>query len=149
VARGGSAAVSTGGSGTVSGGGGAPTGGSGQQGGSSAGGAGQTGGGACPDISVLFARPGPQGGCDGAACHVAGGTRPDLISPGVEARLVDVISSCKGRPYIGPDDSFLRDKLVGTPPDCNTFAMPFGSPGALNAEDKQCILDWIDEVSGG
>jgi hypothetical protein len=105
---------------------------------------------ACPDdISELFNRPGTQGGCDGGGCHVAGGQRPDLTSPGVEARLLNVASTCNGRPYISAADSFLEEKLVSAQPDCGGFPMPFSTPAALNAADEQCILDWIDEVAAG
>jgi hypothetical protein len=111
-----------------------------------------TGGGSsggCPDdITVLLNRPVSDGGCAGAACHVPGGTSPDLVSPGVEARLVDQPSQCNGRPYIGSDDSFLADKIGGEQPECG-FPMPFLQPDTLNEADRQCILDWIDEVSGG
>jgi hypothetical protein len=106
------------------------------------------GAGACPDdITVLFNRPSDQGGCAGAACHIAGATAPDLVSPNIEARLVGVTSQCEQRPYIGPDDSFLAEKISGSPA-CG-LAMPFLMPQALNAADEACILAWIDEVSGG
>lgn len=148
VGQGGSPPVAAGGSGSVSTGGNPPMGGqSGQQGGASQGGSDQTGGGSCPDdITVLFNRPGDQGGCDGMFCHRAGGQRPDMISPGVEERLLDVASNCMGIPYISAGESFLEEKLVG-PPRCNGFVMPLGAP--MPEEDRQCILDWIDEVSGG
>lgn len=105
--------------------------------------------GGCPDdITVLFDRPLADGGCAGAGCHVANGTPPDLVSPGLEARLIDVISTCNGRPFIGADDSFLADKISGERPECGS-PMPFLSADLLSADDRQCILDWIDEVSGG
>jgi hypothetical protein len=59
------------------------------------------------------------------------------------------MSTCNGRAYISASDSFLENKLVGTPPDCGGYPMPFLTPAALNAADKQCILDWIDEVAAG
>lgn len=149
VAQGGSAPLPTGGSGSVSIGGSASA---GEAGGSSEGGSGPEPSSNCPDdITVLFARPANQGGCEGGGCHVPDGTAPDLVSPGVEARLVNVISSCNGLPYIGAsiDDSFLANKIVADPLACSGFPMPFGTPGSLTEEDKQCILDWVDEVSGG
>jgi hypothetical protein len=143
VGQGGSAPVAAGGNGSVSAGGSAPVG----QGGSSSGGGGEpTGNGSCPDdITVLFARPVAQGGCDGAACHSPMKQTPDLVSPGVEARLLDVPSRCMSIPYISAGESFLEEKLEGDP-RCG-FAMPFG--GSMTPEDKQCVLEWIDEVSGG
>jgi hypothetical protein len=133
-----------------SGGGGTPVaaGGSAQAGAAGGGSAPTTGGGCPDDITVLLNRPVTDGGCAGGACHVPGGTSPDLVSPGVESRLVDVLSQCNGRPYIGADDSFLADKIGGQQPECG-FPMPFLQPDTLNDADRQCILDWIDEVSGG
>jgi hypothetical protein len=114
------------------------------------GGSGTSPAGGCPDnISELLNRPGAQGGCEGSGCHVSGGQRPDLTSPGVEARLLNVMSTCQGRPYISATDSFLEEKLVESSPDCGGQQMPFFMANALNAEDKQCILDWIDEVAAG
>jgi hypothetical protein len=151
VARGGTGSVSMAGA-TASGSGGSPaTGGAGVTGGSGSVGVQPPPTGNCPDdITVLFARPGSAGGCtQSGGCHEAGSPiKPDLVSPNIEVRLVDVASSCRGRPYIGADDSFLADKIVGSPPECNG-AMPFLSPQTLSAADEQCILDWIDEVSGG
>ncbi len=152
VARGGMGSVSMAGATAIGSTGGSPaTGGAGVTGGSGSGGVQPPPAGNCPDdITVLFARPGSEGGCtQSGGCHEAGSPiKPDLVSPNIEVRLVDVASSCKGRPYIGADDSFLADKIVGSPPECNG-AMPFLSPQTLNAADEQCILDWIDEVSGG
>ncbi len=160
----GGAPVGAGGSGSV-----LPLGGSGGTGAGGAGGTGSTGvggvagsagqgaggtgaqpSGNCPDdILVLFNRPGPQGGCAGPGCHIPNGTPPDLTSPGVETRLLNVTSTCNQRPYIGAADSFLEEKLVGSPPACGGLPMPFGTPAALSAEDEQCIIGWIDEVAAG
>ncbi len=112
-----------------------------------AGGTGAAAGGCPDDITVLFDRPIEQGGCNGAACHIPGATAPDLVSPNIESRLVGVTSQCEQRPYIGPGDSFLAEKIAGNPA-CG-LAMPFFMPQALSAADEACILDWIDEVSGG
>jgi hypothetical protein len=121
----------------------------GAAGGGSAPMAGAGSGGGCPDdITVLLARPLAEGGCSGPGCHIPQGTPPDLVSPGLEARLVDVLSTCNGRPYIGADDSFLADKIGVDAPECGS-PMPFLQSDLLNDADRQCILDWIDEVSGG
>jgi hypothetical protein len=104
--------------------------------------------GGCPDdITLLFNRPIEQGGCAGGACHEPGATAPDLVSPNPEQRLVDVTSQCAQRPYIGATDSFLEEKIAGSP-ECG-LAMPFFMPQALSAEDEACIVAWIDEVRGG
>jgi hypothetical protein len=108
-------------------------------------------GGGCPDdITVLFNRPIQQGGCAGGGCHVPGDTRPDLVSPNPEERLLNVQSQCMGMPYIGAsvEDSLLAAKIT-TPPDGCGLAMPFFMPQALSAEDEACILEWVTEISGG
>lgn len=100
----------------------------------------------CPeDITLIFARPMQQGGCQGAGCHSPGNTSPDLVSPNPEERLLDVPSQCNGRPYIALDDALLIDKLIGSPPECGS-PMPFGMPDALSAQDEACILAWVDAV---
>jgi hypothetical protein len=148
---GGSSALPLGGTGGSAGTGGSGTGGSGTGGGAGSAGQGGTAAtGSCPDdIAVLFNRPGSEGGCEGMGCHVPGGQTPDLTSPDVASRLLDVISTCNGRPYISASDSFLENKLVGNPPDCGGFPMPFFMTAALSAADKQCMLEWIDEVAAG
>jgi hypothetical protein len=89
-----------------------------------------------------------EGGCAGAGCHVTGGTPPDLTSPGVDARVLNVISNCNGRPYVGASDSVIEDKITGNPPECGS-PMPLFAETRLSAEDEACILQWIDEISGG
>jgi hypothetical protein len=148
---GGTSSVGNGGSGPGGGTGGGNPGGAGT-GGAGAGGAG--GGeptGQCPDdISELFNRPITEGGCDGQGCHIPGptGTPPDLVSPDPLSRLLDVQSSCQGRPYVGAGDSFLAEKITVATPSCGGAAMPFFMANALSAEDEACILQWIDEVTG-
>jgi len=117
-------------------------------------------GSACPDdITVLFARPSAQGGCtNGGGCHEPGSAvTPDLVSPGLEARLLNVMSRCskalngasvQPRPYIGGDDSFLEEKISADRPGCGE-PMPFFAEAALSAADEQCIVDWIAQVSEG
>jgi hypothetical protein len=147
-------------------GGSAATGGSGGTGGASttlppanggasstppAGGAGGSGSGCPADVTTLFNRPANKGGCADSGCHVAsGGITPDLVSPGVVERLLDVPSTCQGIPYIGASlaDSFLADKISGHPPKCNQ-PMPFFQEQALSAADEKCILDWVAQVGGG
>jgi hypothetical protein len=116
--------------------------------------------GGCPsDITVLFARPIAQGGCtQGGGCHEASSAiKPDLVSPGVATRLLNVPSSCSRsasgasvapRPYIGAADSFLEEKIGSDQPGCGSL-MPFFMDYALSAADEQCILNWIDQVAAG
>jgi len=119
------------------------------QGGSGQGGSGAEPGGCPEDITVLTNRPAMEGGCAGPGCHIQGGTPPDLTSPGVEARVRDVMASaaCSGRPYVGASDSVIEEKL--TNPDPCGEPMPLFAAGRLSAEDKACILEWIDEVAAG
>jgi hypothetical protein len=83
--------------------------------------------------------------------------KPDLLSPNVASRLLNVASLCskssagastQPRPYISKDDSFLQEKLSVGEPGCGR-QMPFFMEDKLSAADKQCILDWIKQVAGG
>jgi hypothetical protein len=132
--------------------------GTGSSTGTTGGGSGSSG---CPsDITVLFARPVAQGGCtSGGGCHEAASPiKPDLVSPNIAARLLNVPSTCsktssgmsvQPRPYIGATDSFLEEKIAGTPDTTCGISMPFFAPDALSAADEQCIIQWIDQVAGG
>lgn len=148
-----SGVAASGGSTAISNGGGAQTGGSNAGSGSTV----MNTASGCPqDITVLFNRPSTQGGCaSGGGCH-DGAVMPDLVSPNVLSRLLNVASSCTksasgatvpARPYIGKDDSFLEEKIAGSPTCGN--AMPFFMVDKLSANDRQCIVDWIDSVKGG
>lgn len=162
---GGSGAVpnGTGGAPSVVGGsgsGGIPTGSSGSPpvSGASGGGGLATGGGSttgpdgCPtDISVLFNRPGADGGCAGGLCHQPGVTPPDLVSPNPLPRLLNVQSpNCAGYSYIGatPEESLIFLKITTPPMGCG-LAMPFTMPEALSAEDEACITAWVTANAGG
>lgn len=126
-----------------------------------AGSSGMMAGGACPsDITVLFNRPVAQGGCtQGGGCHEAGSpTKPDLVSPGLAGRLLNIASSCsrdpsgasvQPRPYISAGDSYLEEKLtLGEQPACG-LPMPLLMDYALSATDRECIFNWIDQVAAG
>ena len=90
-----------------------------------------------------------MGGCAGAGCHVAGGTPPDLTSPGVEERVLNVISpTCNNLPYVGSPMSVIEDKITNPSPVCGA-EMPLLSANRLSAEDEACILEWIDGLTGG
>jgi hypothetical protein len=86
--------------------------------------------------------------CASAACHGAGAAQIDLLSSGVEMRLVGKPSSesttaqCKGRTLVATDgtDSLLLEKLNETPP-CG-LQMPLGS--SLTDTETKCISDWVD-----
>jgi hypothetical protein len=146
--------VGTGGTAPNGGSGGSPgvsgTGGQPSSGGTGQGGTGTEPAGCPSDITVLTNRPASEGGCAGAGCHVPGGTPPDLTSPGVEARVLDVASSaaCSARPYVGANDSVIEEKITNPDPSCGE-PMPFFAADRLNATDKACIVEWIDGVAGG
>ena len=83
---------------------------------------------------------------------------PNLVAPNVLSRLLNVASMCKktssgmsvaARPYIGKDDSFLKEKVAGTVNSECGVSMPFFMPQALSDADRKCIVDWIDSVKGG
>jgi hypothetical protein len=101
----------------------------------------------CPPVEDLLARPAAQGGCTGG-CHEAGRIVPDLTSPNVGERLLNLSSMCSGRPYIGADDSFLAEKIAGGDPECG-FAMPYLQSASLSSDDRECILEWVDRVASG
>ncbi|MET0413601.1 MAG: hypothetical protein ABW217_19995 [Polyangiaceae bacterium] len=168
---GGSAGTGSGGTSNLGGSSGAPASNGGSGGGGSGGtgnaqGTGGTGGGTpgtggtgggqqpppagnCPDdMTVLFSRSSAQGGCGDAGCHTPGDTSPDLVSPNVAMRLLNVASGCQSRPFISASDSFLLEKIEDISPACGS-QMPFFATQNLSAADRQCIVDWIDEVGGG
>ena len=77
----------------------------------------------------------------------------DLVSAGVQARLIDVPSGtpfCEGRLMIDstatePDVHLLIDKLQETP-SCGS-RMPFGAE-ALTTSEIECVRRWVDEALG-
>jgi len=81
--------------------------------------------------------------CGGSACHSAGAPmRVDLVTAGVEARLVDVASDCGGASYVSssdPESSYVLDKLSGQPA-CGV-TMPLGSD--LSDVEIECITRWV------
>jgi hypothetical protein len=92
-------------------------------------------------------------GCSGAICHIAANATtypPDLVSPGVEARLKNVASTtmaCMGNKYIDStniEGSLLLKKLTATP-GCG-IQMPFAKP-ALSQAKIDCIRSWVTSVA--
>jgi hypothetical protein len=76
--------------------------------------------------------------------------RIDLVSPGVQSRLLDKRSAssiCKDRLLIDGSGgaSLLIDKLDAMPP-CGS-RMPL--IGMLSAADRTCLEDWVNELGGG
>jgi len=102
------------------------------------------------DIQAVMAKPEnncTEGGCHGA--HPAAGL--DLLSPGVEERLVGVAATgedCGGSPLVDPADpgnSLFLQKI-----DSERFSlglacggiMPIGSEG-VSGEDLECFEKWV------
>ncbi|MBM4358873.1 MAG: hypothetical protein FJ096_12285 [Deltaproteobacteria bacterium] len=89
--------------------------------------------------------------CAGNSCHNATDAAGDLdlVSPGVEGRLVDVAAAtCKVlRVAPGkPEESFLYQKVADARPVCGD-RMPVGA--VLSAEQLGCLRDWIASLSVG
>jgi hypothetical protein len=72
----------------------------------------------------------------------------DLRTMGLAVRVVDVPSSCQGRPLVtmGPagPSGHLLDKLEGPVPGCGN-QMPFGGP-VLTAQEKACLREWAGQA---
>jgi hypothetical protein len=90
--------------------------------------------------------------CTGGACHDS--DQParglDLLSAGVENRLIDVASTgCVGEMLViagDPANSHLYEKLAGTQ-TCGERMPKGGTP--LSAEDLNCVSDWIAAMTPG
>jgi hypothetical protein len=89
-------------------------------------------------------------GCGLTGCHDKTSTVIDLVSPGVQTRLLDKVSTstiCKGRKLIDSSGgaSLLIDKLAAAPP-CGS-KMP--AIGTLSSADRTCLEDWVSDLGGG
>lgn len=99
------------------------------------------------DVVALF-----QGSCSGMGCHEAAmpAAMLDLVSEGVEARLIDVTSnSCSGWKLVtagSPEQSLLYQKVALDMPQCG-LRMPVAMP--LSDSEVQCIKQWIVDLAGG
>ena len=83
-------------------------------------------------------------------CHDRSSAILDLVSPGVQARLLDKASTsatCRPRVFIDGNGgaSLLIDKLDSAPP-CGS---PMPLIGMLNTADRTCLADWVEELGGG
>jgi len=105
-------------------------------------------GGGCPDaidVQVLL-----EDTCGSSVCHEGDGAGGgvDLISAGVAARTVDVpamgadgcVPSSVLIDSMNVDDSYLLEKLDGSPPECGD-EMPLFNP-TLTDEEFACVRDW-------
>ncbi len=86
--------------------------------------------------------------CAGPGCHAADipNVAPDLASPGVAERLIDVpTTACPDRVLIdsvNPAQSYLLESLKPSP-TCGG-QMPVG--GALSEADIACVEEWIGSL---
>jgi hypothetical protein len=89
--------------------------------------------------------------CNTSACHGPGAPQVDLVSSGVEARLIGQPSSdtgmCSGMTLVATDGSasLLADKVSKTPP-CGS-QMPLG--GMLTSDEATCLNAWVSSVDCG
>jgi hypothetical protein len=97
-------------------------------------------------VQEIFQRSCAQGGCHGATESAAA---LDLVSPGVESRLVNVLSAtCDGQIRVvpgQPDQSFLFAKVSSATPACGTRMPPSGLPDS----EQACIEGWIASLKEG
>jgi hypothetical protein len=90
--------------------------------------------------------------CSDSICHDTSepGGGLDLISPGVENRLVGQPSNdCDGWLRIdpsSPDDSLILEKLSHDDPACGDRMPAFSDP--LTADTIACIREWVHAVAG-
>lgn len=98
-----------------------------------------------PCVTKIF-----QNTCKNVTCHGAGASQVDLVSAGVEKRLVGKMSAsnglCKNRVLVSPSggQSLLIDKVTKTQPACGS-AMPIGS--MLSDTEQTCLTDWVDSLA--
>lgn len=87
-----------------------------------------------------------EASCTASGCHgaYAPNVAPDLASPGIATRLVDVTSQgCTDRVLVdsaNPQDSYLLEKLRPDPSCGNQ--MPLG--GTLSEDDIACVEQWVE-----
>jgi hypothetical protein len=92
-------------------------------------------------------------------CHSAAAPTKnlDLVSAGLAARTVGVISSCSNKPYLsttliaGAPTGHLLDKLAGAVTACGVQMPAGGTP--LSSTEMACVKDWalqaIQNSTGG
>jgi len=136
----------------------------GATGGMCPGGCGGATGGSCGDTGVpppcdaptlVFNVPDTMGGCQGALCH-QNVFPPELHTPGVAARLLDINAAlCPNTvtpipKYIdsaNPANSFILNKVQAAMPTCGA-PMPYMPNTALSAEKLACLVEWVNSVAG-
>ena len=94
------------------------------------------------------------GGCHGATAPTKG---LDLVTTGIGARTVDVVSTCNKKPLVsstlvaGAPSGHLLDKLAGPVAGCGVQMPAGGTP--LTPTEMACVKEWalkaIDTVTAG
>jgi hypothetical protein len=94
------------------------------------------------------------GGCHGATAPTKG---LDLVTAGVGARTVDVVSTCNKKPLVsstlvaGAPSGHLLDKLAGPVTGCGVQMPAGGTP--LTPTEMACVKEWalkaIDTATAG
>ena len=102
-------------------------------------------------IETIEERVFPQR-CSNAGCHDSKVKAQllDMQTPGWEARLIDVKSTCNERLLIdsaNPDNSFMLEKVTEDEPECG-LPMP-GAGDRLSDSERQCMREWVNSVLGG
>jgi hypothetical protein len=107
------------------------------------------------DVRELFATDGlTMVGCSGALCHSPGVSSPDLVSAGLEERLLDQPSNpdgpCAGELLVDADEpsNSLLFKKVGGMSTCGA-PMPLTNPSGLSADQVLCIEELVELVAAG
>jgi len=81
--------------------------------------------------------------CAGSTCHDSGSANVDLVSGGLEDRLLETPSVCMGEKLVVPEspkESVLYQKLAGSPV-CGS-RMPLGGDHTSDVQ-LDCIADFI------
>jgi cytochrome c5 len=92
-----------------------------------------------------------QTSCKNVTCHGTGASQVDLVSAGVENRLVGKMSAsnglCKNRTLVSTSggDSLLIQKVTQTQPPCGSAMPPLGTQ--LSDTDQTCLTDWVDSLA--
>ena len=81
-------------------------------------------------------------------CHDVGAPQLDLMSAGVEKRLVGKMGTgdCKNYTLVSPSGgaSLLVQKVTQAKPPCGS-RMPFGSQ--LSSDEQTCLSNWVDSLA--
>jgi hypothetical protein len=100
------------------------------------------------DVEALFVDSCGLAGCHSADEPAAG---LDLVSPGVDGRVVEVPAATCARTLVVPGDidlSFLYEKTAFFEPECGDF-MPTGGVELLTPTKRACIQAWIEAMPSG